>query len=496
MRSIHLYDPKIYSIILTRLGPSKEKELLALVKEEVRVVKDIKVDISFKSEWAVIELHKNTGQSDKEFSEISPELIKMGYDNLTYFSSKLKEKLKPLTSDGCEPHIYNLISTGTKDHAWMKTYSDMTFLFKDKKSDRSEILQTNISYLNRIMNGRGEVSVNSMKHGDVGVTLYVLGKMVQEKDSLFPKNMLLEINISDIRSKGIYGESPVSVSNPSPYGDVGPSEKKIYQTKQNYLINLLGIKSKLVEFFLVQSQFLDMKNNEMTNVKNNGQMLKDEIYSLQNNINEHMKLYIPKEGKKKRKKERDFLEREYFEKEKELLTSASVRFTLVSEVEHQIMRQTSILQDMDLKTHEIIRSLDIKAEEISVHGMIYSLGEITFREMESNKRELSHLMEELSHSRDILSSTIEVLRTFIDTRQREVSEDLSRLMNLLFLVFALIGLADAIGNFVILVVDKGYLSGNPALGDVYYFGMIGILVTLVPLLIAAIFLYLYFKKRK
>jgi hypothetical protein len=104
-------------------------------------------------------------------------------------------------------------------------------------------------------------------------------------------------------------------------------------------------------------------------------------------------------------------------------------------------------------------------------------------------------MSELSHSRDILSSNIDVLRTFIDTRQREVSEDMSRLMNLLFLVFACIGLADALGNFVILAIEYAYLQGSPSFYTVLQYSALGLVITLLPLLMAALFLYYYFKNK-
>jgi len=152
LRSVQLYDPKIYSIILVKLGFGKDKDLLELMKKQVSSYKDIKMDISFKSEWATIELQKSTSESEKDFSDVSPELMKMKYDDLNKIVKKIREDIQPLAMEGCDTHVYNLFTTGTKDNAWLKTYSDMTFFFKDKKSDPSEILQTNIAYLNRILN--------------------------------------------------------------------------------------------------------------------------------------------------------------------------------------------------------------------------------------------------------------------------------------------------------------------------------------------------------
>lgn len=496
MRSVLLYDSKIYSIILLKVVPESEKKLLSVIREQAPRMGDTKMDISFKSGWAIIELMKDASPSSKDFTEVSPEYLKMRYDEVSTISRKVMDKIGKFGMPGCHPHNYKLFTNGSRDNVWLKTYSDMTFLYKDRKADQPEILQTNISYLNRILLGKGEVMVNSIKHGKVGASLYMLGRSGQTSESNFPKDMVMEINISDISTSQGYGEGPINIAGSTPYGGGEGPEKRLYQTRQNYLINLLAMKSKLMELFLIQSQFLDMKQGELNKVSDRGKSLKDDIYQLQNDINEHMKLYIPKDDrKKKKKKEKDFLARESFQKEKELLTTASVRFSLVSEVEHEIMRNTSLLLEMDQRTRDTTNSLSLGSEDLSLEGVGYTLGEITIKQMEKDRRDLLTLLEELSHSRDILSSTIEVLRTFIDTRQREVSEDMSRLMNLLFLVFACIGLADALGNFVILVLDRGYLNDDPTLMEVFQYGSFGMMMTLLPLLIAAIFLYLFFKKK-
>ncbi len=473
-----------------------EKKFLTKMRKETPLIKDAKVDISIKSEWAVIELMMDASSSKEDFTEVSPEFLKMRYDEILKLSKRIMDKVQPFTDQGCKPYRYTIMINGSRDNAWLKTYSDMTFLYKDKRSEQSEILQTNISYLNRVISGRGEVNVNSLKHGKVEGSLYVLGRTDLGGESIFPRDMVLEINIADVKTTTSYGDPPMSVSGSSPYDTSSIPEKKIYQTRQNYLINLVAFKSKLIELFMQQSLFLDIKNNDIVNVSDKGHKLKEDIYQLQNDINKHMKYYIPKKSDKKRKKkEKAFLARKTFEEEKQLLTTASVRFSLVSEVEHKIMRQAGFLQEIEMSIIDVVENLSIEDEEMALEGMSYSLGDISLREIHSKQRELKILMDELSHSRNILSATIEVLRTFIDTRQREVSEDMSRLMNLLFLVFACIGLADALGNFVIMVIQYGYLQNDPSVSEVFQYGSMGMIMTLSPLLIAAIFLYLFFKKK-
>jgi hypothetical protein len=480
-----------------KFDPARQKEFLSLLKDQAPEIGDTKMDISFKSGFVIIELMGDASTAEKDFTDVTPEYLKLRFDESVSISKRIMERISRFGLDGNRPHRYTIFANGSRDNVWLKTYSDMTFLYKERNSEQSEILQTNISYLNRILIGKGEVIVNSIKHGKVGANLYMLGQSGQVGGGEFPTNMVLEMNISDVKTSQTYGEGSISVAGSNPYSASDGPEKRLYQTRQNYLINLLAIKSKLLELFIIQSDFLDIKKGELENVEKRGKGLRDEIYRLQNDINEHMKLYTPKEspGRRKKKKEKDFLAKESYEKEKELLTTASVKFSLVSEVEHDIMRRTSTMQELDQRTRDVAGSLSLESIDLTLEGLGFSLSEITRKEMDKDRRGLTSLLEELAHSRDILSSTIEVLRTFIDTRQREVSEDMSRLMNLLFLVFACIGLADALGNFVILVLDRGYLNENPSLMEVFQYGSLGMILTLLPLLIAAVFLYMFFKKK-
>jgi hypothetical protein len=198
---------------------------------------------------------------------------------------------------------------------------------------------------------------------------------------------------------------------------------------------------------------------------------------------------------RKSKKKQKFLDKETFTTEKGLLTRASVQFSLVSEVENEIMRSMNRIQEFEDKLRDRERSLALSSGSFVGDEANLTLADLPVRNIEQERRSLKVISDELMHSREILTSTIEVLRTFIDTRQREVSEDMSRLMNLLFLVFACIGLADALGNFVILVLQYGYLQDDPSRMEVFRVTSFGLVLTLIPLLLSAVFIYRYFKKR-
>ncbi|MGA1872259.1 MAG: hypothetical protein ACMUHY_01180 [Thermoplasmatota archaeon] len=498
MRTFSLYDPKVYSLLLFRPKKDKTKQLLEMLKSEFMKFKGIKCDLSNKDEWTIIELMLDILPDVKGLAEVSPDLIKVKYEEISGYRKTINEKLLSFIETGSSVQHYTLFTCASNEKVWMKTYSDISFLYKDRDEDQLDVLQSNISYLNRIMNRSGEIIINTIQHGKVSSSLYLLGSQQgRMKEGSF-RDMVLEMDMGDIRAISTYGESPIQVTTSSPYGEGTMSDKKLYQIKQTYLINLMAIKSKIIEMFLVQSQFAEMGSTELKDLFIKGRDLKDQIFQLQNSINNHMQVYSTKvssKGDRKKKKEKAFLKRESFETEKELLTRASVRFSLVSEVEHQIMRSSSRLQDLHQRISEVTRSISMSTETVSIEGLSHTLGGMTQKRIDSARRDLSTLLDELSHSRDILSSTIEVLRTFIDTRQREVSEEMSRLMNVLFLVFACIGLADALGNFVILAIEYMFLEDATRI-EVLRWSSFGLMLTLLPLLIAVMFLVLYFNKKK
>jgi hypothetical protein len=497
LRTFPLYDPKIYSIIIFKPEEGKEKAVLKSLKKEFLLMKGVKCDISLKDNWGLLEISIDVDPKSKGPVEVSPDLIKVKYDEMAGHRKKVIERIQPLISEGGIVHYYTLVICGSSEKSWIKTYSDISFLYKERKQDEQvNLLQSNVSYLNRIMNRTGEVLINTIQHGKLSSGLYILGNPQGRIPSEFPKDFVLEMDMGDIRTLSTYGDSPIEVSPSTPYADGDPGEKRLYQMRQTYLINLMAVKSKIIDLFLIQAQFLEMKRTDLSRIFDKGKSLKEQIFQLQNNINNHMKSYIPKEKEKgKKSREKNFLDRESFETEKELLTRASVRFSLVSEVEHEIMRYSSFIQEMIQKIQEISKALNLEAQSLSIEGSSLSISDTTKKRIEANSRDLDNLLKELSHSRDILSSTIEVLRTFIDTRQREVSEEMSRLMNVLFLVFACIGLADALGNFVILAIEYIFFE-DATVGEILQWSSFGLMVTLLPLLIAVIFLVMFFQRRK
>jgi len=497
LRTFQQFDPKVSGILLFRAKHGSEQEIASSVHKAVLGREGVKLEQSNREGWTVIEVTKDLSPDNQRFSSISPDLYKVRSDELKSIITRTKEGLSSYLADGSKITVVNLFTCGTKDSAWLRNYSDVTFLYKDgsgfetgMENISGETYQSNIAYLNRVMNLQGKVLVNNIKHGGVGGNVYLLGYRPEQSNQ---HDLMIELDMSTLRTVEAYQHPWIVVKGINTYGKDNECDPEPCLRMHNYLITLLGIKSKLIDLLLLSAQMEVMILREVGSLTAKGNSLLDEIFALQNAINDHMKTYGPGgASERKREKGRDKV---VYVTEKSLLTKASVHFSMVSEVENAILRISGRMMDLEERMMERSSSLSMQYDPRSTEESRLTLGDVNLKRIEQEKRSLSSVSEELIHSRVILTSTIEVLRTFIDTRQREISEDTNKLMNVIFLVLAVFGLADALGNFVVVILQYGYLQGEPSMGDVWVVTLIGMALTLVPLLISAGLLYYYLQNR-
>ncbi len=232
MRTLTLYDPKIYSIFIFSLRESKEKELQGSLKRILDKDPALRGDISMKEGMAVLEVMMDIVPGSKGPVEISPDLLKIKTGEMAQKKKKVTETLTPFLKEGSRIHNYTLYTCGSNNRTWLRTYSNISFLYQEKKENNLDILQTNISYLNRILNRTGEVIVNSITHGKISGALYILGRAQGRKSKKFLKDMVIELEMGDVREKSLYGESPIEVSPSTPHGAENIEDNKSYQIRQ------------------------------------------------------------------------------------------------------------------------------------------------------------------------------------------------------------------------------------------------------------------------
>ncbi|MCK5772556.1 MAG: hypothetical protein KAH57_02085 [Thermoplasmata archaeon] len=503
MRTFPLFDPKIYSISIFKLKKGEDGKVHDVVQNLFLKRKDVKFNIIKKDNWSVVEIAMDVQKGGHVIVEVTPDLFKIQYDNMKLMNRTLKDSLASYVVKDSRHYNFNLMTCGSRDNIWMHNYSaasllmdgddDVPFIGGEQTTIQENIFQTNIAYLNRIMNRKGGVLINTLRQNNIESFLYALGTVGHKRERTFPTEFLLQLDTSQLGDRKSYTGSQLPLINKSPYSTPQKKDNNVYLEKQEYLINLLSIKAKIIDLLLTRCSMMDLFDGEYSYIQKRGNFLKDDIFDLQNRINSHMKVYIP--DKKSKKRDSDFLDRENYDNEKELLTTASIRFTLISEVEHRIMRIRSQINGMKGDIGDMSDQIALKGKASTTDMKPHSISDHQIKDLNSMDEYMTSLSGELTHSRDILSSTIDVLRAFIDTRQREASEDMSRLMNLLFLVFACIGLADALGNFVIFAMEYYFFHGM----DVYQSirpALASLFLTFLPLTIGVVFILIYFKKKR
>jgi hypothetical protein len=495
VRTFQQFDPFVSAVIVFRSRSSSDAALDASLRKDLPVPEGARVEISTRDGWRLLEITSEMAVGPGRMSQISPDLYRSKLDEMNIAIGKAKDIIAPHVPKGVRTSSTILFGCGTRDSAWLKNYSDISFLYKEKggslesEGARGEIYQTNIAYLNRILGYRGKILVNSLKHNGITGLLYLLDRKSDETSS--DQCILIEIDVDQLRTAEAYSDPMITVKTKSPYSRGDEGEKEPHMRKENYLATISGIRTKLIDLIILDSALADMMENDILALKGKGNDLLDAISKIQNNINEHMKGYAPASKGSPKKSDK-----ETYDREKGLLTDASIHFSMVSEVENDIIRMFGRMRDMEDRIKDRTISLSLSYDPHSTDEDRTTFSDAAIRRISQDTVSLREMSEKLTHSRSILTSTIEVLRTFLETRQREVSERMSRQINMLFLVFACFGLADALGNFVIVILEHGFLGTSPSLGRVFEVTTMGLMLTLIPLFVSAGLLYMYFQRRR
>ncbi len=140
------------------------------------------------------------------------------------------------------------------------------------------------------------------------------------------------------------------------------------------------------------------------------------------------------------------------------LHSASVNFTNLMELDENLFNSILYLND-GVSTVERIEE-DLGTNKIEgVSG-----GTLVINSMAQHLRSLrntilfgfTNLKENIENSQTRLRNTVDSFKTYQENRRRRSSEKSEKVLNTVFVLFAVIGLADALGNFIIF----GYAEGD------------------------------------
>ncbi len=341
---------------------------------------------------------------------------------------------------------HQMIITGSEKDYWTRSEIDIHKFKIDMngmgKSLRLSDLEseTNLAIFTKEMLGTKRIRGDRLNSLKLPTTLYGLGSInSSEESNQIPKIFLLNIAI----------ENSVNIKEK----DVAMQNKQLsiaINTVISNLGNLLAHMGKLTDLYKDEYKSIQSKSNE----------IRDQALELQIKINNALK----KIGKSKdssldswRKNDEDDEVVLYHGWEEKLLLKASRYFSLLTEINQVLARVNYQRHDAAMNIEKSISNLGLSPiKYVAETGKeITSLSLDLKQFSESINYYFQNLKLELDHSQSTIRNTVDILKTFLESEQRIVSQKVGELFNWIVIVFAGLGLADALGNFVIFVLEGG-----------------------------------------
>ncbi len=354
-------------------------------------------------------------------------------------SKKLIEIVEKKNRTLSHMDTYFIFLTGTKSKMWHEAHLDMTMFMKGVMRERqlAEIAaKPSLMKLNEglVSESTPLVRGSQFQYSEMGTTLFALGLSQSKREDQFPKIFLIDI---DLDRPDQENDSP-SLGGIGRIGGVQEDQtidlQNLEETAQTTVVNLALL---LSNFTLLQRVVIaDFQRDEQRSKEIN-----DKIHELQTEINRLFHASLKRDKDKSSKVQQD---------EEELLNKASVFFSTVSELEQSISQGI-------YKHHDLTQKIDEEMRTLGIDTTPYLIGQTNlspvFEPHQKFGDKVKFLFDNLSNdvesSQSTLRNTIDVLRTFLESKQRAASEKQNRSLGMLSIAVAAMGLADAIGNFVI-----------------------------------------------
>lgn len=163
--------------------------------------------------------------------------------------------------------------------------------------------------------------------------------------------------------------------------------------------------------------------------------------------------------------------------EESLLEKASIYFSKLTSIDYILVEAIHSKQEYQRELESASSALGLEHNRAlttpdSIEAIPTLIDEFK-RYYETIGFSFENLKTELEHTQSTLRNAVDVLKTFLEEKQRKISEASSKRINALVIIFACFGLADALGNFVIF-----YLQGGAGLVAIIWF-----IITMLPLIL-------------
>jgi hypothetical protein len=378
---------------------------------------------------------------------------------------------------------YQMIITGTEKDYWTKSEIDIhKFKINVAGAERQFKLtdlesESNLSVFNKELFGSKYLRGDMLGNLKLPTTIFGLGNIIADEFHPISRTYLLNLSVNSIHPDD---------------NEALSKQNKLYRLTINTVISNFG------NLLVYIAKMTDLYNDEYNNIQSNSNEIRDKALDLQIRINELLKSQSDKSSlistgtpKKKEKNHKDQKEQNDLLTsrgwEENLLLKASRHFSKLTEINQILAKANYQRQDAAMNIEKMTSTLGLTPIKyyIETEKEISSLGLELKQFSKSVNYYFQNLKDELDHSQTTIRDTVDILKTFLESEQRIVSQKSSEAINWIVIVFAGLGLADALGNFVIFWLE----GGSP------YQAMFWFFIILITLIIIIVTLYMWYFKR-
>jgi hypothetical protein len=366
---------------------------------------------------------------------------------------------------------YNILISASKPGYWLQSKVDISRfkyggMISQPKLDNIQS-QSRLEHFNHTVFGSSyQIKGNHLNTSSLPSRMYWLcNESNGNRCHAFSEFFIIDIIVDRIEEK---------------YSTESDSVSKKYTNTLEVIIpkfrNFLITYSKLSDLYNDTFQDINVRSNK---IRNNAIQLQRQINSL---LSTKKKSGVYKEPKRKggaKNSSRSITNNPdpQDQAEESLLEKASIYFSNLTSIDYVLVEAMHSKQEYQRELETASSSLGLERNRAlttpdSIEAIPTLVDEFK-RYYETIGYSFENLKNELEHTQTTLRNAVDVLKTFLEEKQRKISEASSKRINTLVIIFACFGLADALGNFVIF-----YLQGGAGMVAIIWF-----VITMLPLIL-------------
>jgi hypothetical protein len=370
---------------------------------------------------------------------------------------------------------YQMLITGSEEEYWTRPRIDIhKFKIGSDGIDRSWQLrdiedENNLAVFNKYLFGGKRIFGNKFENLKLPTILYGMGTNGADEFQKLPRSFLLNLTL-DAKTTG---------------KEDSELQKKQYNLTVNTVVSNFG------RLLIYLAKLLDLFKDEYKSISRQSNEIRENALKLQMKINDLMVTKSDSGSTSTNPFRRLTMEPSdgltYKGMEENLLLEASRYLSYLTEINQLQAKANYLRAEATGNIEKINQTFGLATIPFSAESnREFPSLSAEFKELSNSiNYNFQNLKLELDHSQSTIRNTVDILKTFLESEQRMVSQRSGEAINWIVIVFAGLGLADALGNFVIFWLEGG--SGFKA--------MLMFSVIMMVLIIVIVVLYFWYFKR-